>query len=112
VAGTSPLTQNSNINGVGQYYLPDGSFLQACSFNNELIGSVRYIKTNGDYYQGKVLRNKANGEGVLCENSIIYTGSFVNNFLNGKGKEESPTYRYEGQYRNGAKTFGKLTWDL
>jgi hypothetical protein len=36
----------------------------------------------------------------------------VDNFLEGKGREESPGYHFDGEYHTGAKTFGKLTWDL
>jgi Mor family transcriptional regulator len=54
MAGKSPLTQNGNLNGSGQFYFPDGSYLQACSRNNQLIGPARYIKPNGNYFQGQI----------------------------------------------------------
>ena len=53
------------MNGNGKIYLPDGSFIRGYSENNELVRQARFIRENGNYYQGFIKNNKANGQGVL-----------------------------------------------
>lgn len=53
------------MNGTGVYYLPDGSFVRGFSLDNEMVGEARFIRDNGNYYQGQIRDNKANGLGVM-----------------------------------------------
>lgn len=41
-----------NMNGNGAMYLPDGSFVRGYSEDNKLVREARFIRENGNYYQG------------------------------------------------------------
>lgn len=73
------------MNGKGVFYLPDGCFIRGVSINNELVGEARFIRENGNYYQGQIKNNQANGQGEMFENGVTYQGNFVNNYLEGIG---------------------------
>jgi hypothetical protein len=49
---------------MGEFYLPNGTYIKGYTINGELVDEVRYIKPNGDYYEGRIKNNKANGRGV------------------------------------------------
>lgn len=53
------------MHGDGAYYLPNGAFIRGFAINGELVGQLRFIRENGNYYQGFVKNNKANGEGIM-----------------------------------------------
>ena len=42
------------MHGNGTYYLPDGSFARGYSRDNQLVGKARFIRQNGNYYEGYV----------------------------------------------------------
>lgn len=69
------------MNGQGVFYLPDGSFVRGFCLDNEMVGEARFIRNNGNYYQGQIKDNKANGQGVMYENGVQFKGYFTDNYL-------------------------------
>ena len=106
-----------NFNGYGILYEIDnqentnkkieGFFLDGI-LNNE----SRIFTSNNEFYSGKFINNKLNGEGHFIKNEIEYIGNFLNNLQNGKGKEiYNDNSTFEGLFLNGNKIKGKFIWN-
>lgn len=74
------------MHGKGFFVLPDKSLL-TCTMNENVISrKSRIIYPNGDYYEGEVSNNRAQGKGKLVEGKVTYIGEFKDNRPHGKGQ--------------------------
>jgi len=70
-------------------------------------GLGRVIESDGNVYEGKIVRGQYQGEGkfVDFETGVIWEGKFESGIMNGKGSEIIPgKYSYVGEFLNGKKT--------
>jgi hypothetical protein len=98
------------MNGRGMFVLPDKSVLTCVVRENVISGKARIIYPNGDYFEGDVEQNRANGRGKLVEGRTTYKGSFRDNLQHGPGSETGDGYTFEGHFEAGHKKTGTLTW--
>ena len=84
------------IHGRGQYCLPDGSLLECTNVENEVRGKGRIIYSNGDYYEGEIASNMANGIGKYVEGDVVYEGEMKDNQPHGKGVEKGKDFVFRG----------------
>jgi len=73
------------MHGKGLFVLPDKSLLTCIVRDNVICRKARIIYPNGDYFEGDVDNNKANGKGKLVEGKTSYKGSFKDNLQHGMG---------------------------
>jgi hypothetical protein len=73
------------MHGKGLFILPDNSLLVCTMKENDIYKGARIIYPNGDYFEGEVSSNRANGTGKLVESEYKYEGQFKDNFPHGKG---------------------------
>lgn len=84
------------MHGKGFFVLPDKSILTCIVKDNVICRRGRIIYPNGDYFEGEVSNNKANGKGKLVEGKVTYIGAFKDNVPHGKGVETGEGYSFEG----------------
>lgn len=104
--------QDGRAEGIGRMYKANGSLYVGELKNGEANGYGYYFMKDGSYFQGKFVNNKANdhhGKLVLSDDSK-YCGEFVDNVLNGAGKEEGQHYKFDGTYLHGRRVNGTLEW--
>ena len=74
-------------------------------------GDGYYIKPDGSYYKGNMKNNQANDEnGFFWSPLIQYQGGIHQNKFNGKGKEKGENHEFIGEYKDGNKVSGFMTW--
>jgi hypothetical protein len=59
------MIEGGKMQGKGLFLLPDKSLLACCMKDNAIWKKARIIYPNGDYYEGEVSNNKAQGRGRL-----------------------------------------------
>lgn len=75
------------MNGKGKLILPDETLVETTVEESTAKGYGRAINPNGDYFQGEISGNKANGKGVYVEQGVKYDGNFKDNVPHGEGTE-------------------------
>jgi hypothetical protein len=69
--------------------------------NDEFTGWGEKLCRNGDNFEGKFIKGKLNGKGILKnKEGNIYIGDFVNNIRCGKGDLTTENYHYIGEFKN------------
>jgi hypothetical protein len=74
--------------------------------NGEFTGFGRCISSKGDYYEGTFSNLKMHGsEGkfISADKDIFFCGDWENGLRQGKGREETSEYLYEGDFNNNKK---------
>jgi hypothetical protein len=97
---------NNQRDGFGVNINPDGEIYIGL-WNNDQIGDYgAFFDNEGNYYKGKLVNGKGNGEGeLLLFNKVKYIGNFVDDIPNGKGKMISllDGSEYDGDIVQGKK---------
>lgn len=94
-------------------YYPQGSVLVGNFVNGRANGPVHYFWPDGSYFQGVVENNVGNDSDATFHCSdYTYKGSIRNNCFDGMGTlvGRNDLYTYVGEFKNGRKTDGKLSW--
>jgi hypothetical protein len=97
--------------GLGRMYKSNGLYIGY--FNNgKAQGRGVFIFQDGSYYEGEFNKNCAEDiKGTYKSPSMTYTGGFKNNTFHGDDAyEQGENYQYIGEYNNGVRTRGTLTW--
>lgn len=84
-----PLTKISELLGVDVVYDEESKTINIKNnqTQNNYIGSVEFIYSNGTSYEGDYRNGLFNGEGTLTySDGSIYEGNFVNGVIEGEGK--------------------------
>ena len=122
------LRDKKNICGTGKLYYKDGRKYEGIFENGKLNGKGIYITDNGDIYEGIFNNGNLSGKGKITrfkeykgkknssliqedstricqdnQNKIEYEGEIKDFKKEGKGKEKSDEYKYEGNYHNDMK---------
>ena len=91
------------IDGNGNKY--EGGFK-----SDKLDGYCRIISINGDYFEGEIKIGIIEGEGIFysAQKSMLYKGTFKNNFFEGNGQQTFQNFDnhkivYEGQFKKGKR---------
>ena len=78
--------------------------------SDKLDGYCRIISINGDYFEGEIKMGIIEGEGIFysAQKSMIYKGTFKNNFFEGNGQQTFQNFDnhkivYEGQFKKGKR---------
>lgn len=88
------------MEGVGQATWDNGAKYLGSWNNGEISGTGKYIFASGGYYEGSFLNDAFSGEGVyITQDGGKYTGTFENDQII-KGKYQSKTIIYEGEFEN------------
>ena len=91
-------------NGFGILLQENGEKKVGTWNNNNFEGWNYYIDSTGTLYIGLFKKGKLNGKGEKYTlNDEIYSGNFINNLPEGKGKEINSLYEYEGYFKKGKK---------
>lgn len=105
--------ENNLYDGYGVMLWPDGSRYDGMFKDGKITGTGRFIRSNGDVYQGNLENFKANGYGIYKQaGAIIYKGNWKDDRQHGKGTQLwSDGANYEGEFDNGAISGqGTFTW--
>ena len=73
-------------NGIGTYLFKDNSRAEGKWENGKLKGKCKIFYASGNYYEGEMINNTKNGNGLYKTQEAEINGIFLNDTLNGKGK--------------------------
>ena len=95
----------NSLTGKGSLYMKSGKKYEGNFINGELNGWCRYINTKGVCYEGLFIDGVLNGKGEIIKiddnrRKKIYKGDIKNFKKEGKGKEKTNDYFYEGDFVN------------
>jgi hypothetical protein len=92
-------------NGMGCYYLPDGSIYDGQWRDGVMNGRGMFTWPDTSCYDGEWRDGKRNGQGLLkAADGFVYDGLWVNNAMEGRGLAIYPNgQRYEGMFSNGRR---------
>ena len=97
---------NNQRDGFGVNINPEGEIYIGL-WNNDQIGDYgAFFDNEGNYYKGKLVNGKGNGEGELVlSNKVKYIGNFIDDIPNGQGKMINllDGSEYEGDIAQGKK---------
>ena len=105
----SKMLYNINsLTGRGVLYLRNGKKYEGNFINGELNGWCRYINSKGVCYEGLFIKGVLNGKGEIIKidenlRKHIYKGDIKNFKKEGKGKEKTNDFSYEGEFVNDMK---------
>lgn len=103
--------QNGLPSGLGRLFKNDGS-VHTGEFENGIAnGKGVFIFPDGSYYEGNMKNNQADGDnGFFKSNQLEYRGGFSKNVFHGIGEEKGKQFHFKGDYKNGIRILGILTW--
>jgi len=98
----------NSLTGKGVLYLKNGKKYEGNFINGELNGWCRYINSKGVCYEGLFIKGVLNGKGEIIKidenlRKHIYKGDIKNFKKEGKGKEKTNDFSYEGEFANDTK---------
>ena len=98
----------NSLTGKGVLYLRNGKKYEGNFINGELNGWCRYINSKGVCYEGLFIKGVLNGKGEIIKidenlRKHIYKGDIKNFKKEGKGKEKTNDFSYEGEFVNDMK---------
>ena len=98
----------NSLTGKGVLYLRNGKKYVGNFINGELNGWCRYINSKGVCYEGLFIKGVLNGKGEIIKidenlRKHIYKGDIKNFKKEGKGKEKTNDFSYEGEFVNDMK---------
>ena len=98
------LNMETEKHGYGINYLKNNSYYQGYWIRNNFSSFGRYIDETGCLYEGNFMNGILNGEGVkLTQDGFIYKGNFVDGYLEGLGVEDNDEFSYTGNFVKEAK---------
>ena len=107
-AQSKMLYNINSLTGRGVLYLRNGKKYEGNFINGELNGWCRYINSKGVCYEGLFINGILNGKGEIIKidenlRKNIYKGDIKNFKKEGKGKEKTNDFSYEGEFVNDMK---------